>query len=635
MNSMRRTLILTFALVVSMVPLVGASASSDGPPADITLIHDIQGSGDVSPIVGERVTIEGIVVADEETFDSLAGFFVQEEDEDVDADPMTSEGIFVFNFSSDTVDIGDLVRVTGDVQERFENTQLSNFAVVEVLAKGQDLPTPASITFPLGSVSDLEWYEGMVVEFTQSLAITEFFNFDRFGEIVVGLPTPGTNRQMNPTSVYAPGTTEAAALATFNSLSRISIDDGISSQNPERIVHPIFRDGFTQDNSFRGGDIVEGLQGAIYHTFGEHKLYPNDYSDYEATEREDPPDVDGDIEVGTLNALNFFVTIDANGNKCGPTLSSGCRGADNPDEFQRQRAKLLSALEELDADIVGLVEVENSLGVEPLADIVAGLNELEGEDTYAYIDAGLTGGDVIKNGIIYKPEEVTPVGDIAILDTPDFIDPNNTGSDRNRAALAVSFVENDSGEEFSIVVNHLKSKGSRCGSGDDHPEAGSCNLTRTLAAGALLDWLDTNPTGSDDPDWLIIGDLNSYDKEAPVDVLRAGGYSDLIAEYEGEFAYSFVFSGIWGYLDYAMSSATMTDQVTEAAMWHLNADEPDIFDYDTTFKSDTAIALYEPDEFRSSDHDAVLVGLDLDSDDDDDKDDDDKDDDDDDKDDDH
>ena len=86
-----------------------------------------------------------------------------------------------------------------------------------------------------------------------------------------------------------------------------------------------------------------------------------------------------------------------------------------------------------------------------------------------------------------------------------------------------------------MVVNHLKSKGSGCGAGDDDTTTGqgNCNGTRTLAAQALADWLATDPTGSGDPDVLIIGDLNSYAKEDPIVALQNAGYTNLVAAFGG------------------------------------------------------------------------------------------------------
>ena len=260
------------------------------------------------------------------------------------------------------------------------------------------------------------------------------------------------------------------------------------------------------------------------------------------------------------------------------------------------------------ADVVGLIEIENNEAA--IEDLVDGLNAAEGAETYAFVDTGVIGTDQIKVAFIYKPARVTPVGDYAILDSsvdPRFIDT------LNRPALAQTFRSNESGGVFTAVVNHLKSKGSDCnavGDPDTGDGSGNCNLTRTAAAEALVDWLETDPTGSGDDDFLIIGDLNSYDKEDPIDALRAGGYVDLINKYQGEFAYSFVFDGQLGYLDHALAGDGLVDEVTGATEWHINADEPNILDYDMTFKEPAQDALFEPNEFRSADHDAVLVGLD-------------------------
>jgi predicted extracellular nuclease len=136
-------------------------------------------------------------------------------------------------------------------------------------------------------------------------------------------------------------------------------------------------------------------------------------------------------------------------------------------------------------------------------------------------------------------------------------------------------------------------------------------VTRTSAAEAIAARLEPNTTGSGDPDFLIIDDLNSYDKEHPIDALISGGYADLISNNLGEFEYSYVFSGQLGYLDHAFANANLFDQVTGVTVWHINADEPDLIDYDTSFKQPVQDALYASDAYRSSDHDPVLIGLEL------------------------
>ena len=206
--------------------------------------------------------------------------------------------------------------------------------------------------------------------------------------------------------------------------------------------------------------------------------------------------------------------------------------------------------------------------------------------TYAFIDPGVPviGTDEIAVGLIYKTTTVTPQGSSAILDSsvdPRFIDT------KNRPALAQTFMDNSTGGIFTVAVNHLKSKGSDCNDVDD-PDlgdgAGNCNLTRKAAAEALVDWLATDPTGSDDTDFLIIGDLNSYDKEDPIDAIIAGWVHRLVFQFQGEDAYSYVFDGQTGYLDHALASTDLAGEITGVTDWHINSDEADLIDYDTTFK---------------------------------------------------
>jgi predicted extracellular nuclease len=264
----------------------------------------------------------------------------------------------------------------------------------------------------------------------------------------------------------------------------------------------------------------------------------------------------------------------------------------------------------MEADIVGLLEIENNVNDDAVQDLVAGLNSATAPGTYASVATGAIGGDAIKVALLYRPASVSLVGSHAILDSsvdPRFIDT------KNRPTLAQTFIDNATGGVFTVAVNHLKSKGSDCNDVSDPDTgdgSGNCNLTRTTAAEALVDWLADDPTGSSDTDFLIIGDLNSYDKEDPIDALLAGGYTDLVHTFRGEDAYSYVFDGQTGYLDYALASADVLGEVTGTTEWHINADEPDLIDYDTTFKGPNQDAIYAPDAYRSSDHDPVVVGLD-------------------------
>ncbi len=600
----------------------------------ITLIHDVQGPGLVSPIVGATVVVEGIVVGDFQNGAAgangdLNGFHVQEEDADADTDPLTSEGIFVFDGSSSSspavdVAIGDLVRVEGLVSEFNGLTEITSFTGVTVLSSENNppppLPTPAAPSLPVTSVDDFERYEGMSVVFSQDLVISEYFNFDRFGEIVLT-----TDRRLTPTAEFEPGPAAIAAAADFL-LNRITLDDGRTSQNPDPAIHPNGAD-FDLNNLFRGGDTVAKVTGVMDYGFGLYRIQPTQGADYtNANPRTAAPDpVGGDITVASFNVLNYFTTIDDGVNDiCGPNGDQECRGADDPNELKRQRDKIVAALAAIDADVFGLIEIENNdlagVNVDAVGNLVDSLNAATAPGTYDAIDTGTIGTDAIKVAMIYKPTSVSPVGPYAILDSgvdPRFIDT------KSRPVLAQTFADNATGGVVTVAVNHLKSKGSACvdvGDPDTGDGSGNCNITRTMAAEALVDWLATDPTGSGDADFLIIGDLNSYDKEPPIDAIIAGGddtvgtsddYTDLVFQYLGEDAYSYVFDGQTGYLDHALANADLVDQVTGVTIWHINADEADLIDYDTSFKQPAQDAIYAPDAYRSSDHDPVIIGLEL------------------------
>jgi hypothetical protein len=116
-----------------------------------------------------------------------------------------------------------------------------------------------------------------------------------------------------------------------------------------------------------------------------------------------------------------------------------------------------------------------------------------------------------------------------------------------------------------------------------------------------------------------MGDLNSYAMEDTIDEIKAGAddtlgtsddFTNLILTFQGTYAYSYTFDGEAGYLDHALANASLLPQVTGAADWHINSDEPDVLDYDTSFKPAGQEALYEANAYRTSDHDPVVVGLD-------------------------
>lgn len=561
-----------------------------------TPIHAIQGSGDATPMAGQTVIIEGVVVGDFQD-EQINGLFVQEEDADADADAATSEGIFVFEGAlAVPANAGDVVRIRGQVAEFSSLTELTEVTDIVVCAQSGVASTSA-LTFPVAAVSDLERYEGMLVTVDQTLTVSENFDLGRFGSLLLS----AGGRLYQPTQVADPGA-PAQAVRDLNLRRRIILDDKSTSQNPSPIP---YKDA---DNTRRVGDTLPSLTGILSGRFGEYRIQPTETVSFIHSNPRPhaPPPTGGTLAVVSFNVLNFFTTLDGSGSICGPSGTLECRGADSAAEYERQLGKLLNALELLGADVFGLIELENNPSAS-LQALVDGLNARLGAGTYAFVDTGSIGTDAIKLGFLYKTATVQPVGPHAILDSS--VDPNFIDT-LNRPALAQTFEELASGERFTAVNVHLKSKGSACdsvGDPDTGDLQGNCNGTRTLAAEAIADWLDTDPTGSGDQDFLVIGDFNAYAKEDPIVALSDEDYEPLVETMIGADASSYVFFGESGYLDHAFSSPSMSAQVAGVVEWHHNGDEPVVLDYNLEFKTEDPFDAADP--FRASDHDSLVVGL--------------------------
>lgn len=605
----------------------------------VTKIHDVQGGGNASPLVGQTVTIEGVVVGDfEGPPPTLRGFYVQEQDGEQDGDPLTSEAIFVFNGSSDDVSLGDVVTVAGTVQEFQGQTQIGEVSSITV--GGTDSVTPTEVKMPFPEAEDgvpyLERFEGMLVTFPETLYVTEYFQLGRFGQVVVS----SGGRLYQPTNLVRPGP-EAEALQDANDLNRIIVDDALNNQNPDPIRIARGGEPLSAENTLRGGDTVTGLTGVLTYTWAGNSASGNAYRvrPVDDTQESVPnfaaanprptsaPEVGGSVRVAGMNMLNFFNTFDGlpdNVDNCTAGVGGGpvdCRGANTEDEFNRQWPKTVAAITATEADVIGMIEIEND-GYGPdsaIQFLVDKLNAATENGTYAFIDvdaatgeANALGTDAIKVGLIYKPGVVTPIGQTAALNSAQFVF-GGDNEPRNRPSLAQAFMENATGARFIVDVNHLKSKGSACGTPDAGDGQGNCNAVRVNAANILADWLASDPTGQGDADVLIIGDLNSYAEEDPIIALEEAGYTNLVERDQGEDAYSYVFDGQAGYLDHALANESLQGQVTDTALWHINADEPSVLDYNTDFKSAAQIGyLYDDSPYRSSDHDPVLVGATLD-----------------------
>lgn len=619
-----------------------------------TPIGLIQGAGSNAALTGTQ-TIQGVVVGDYEypgtgaTGDYLRGFYIQNRPAEADGDPATSDALFVFNGNANSVGLGQVVQVTGTVAEFQGQTQLSGTLTVEDCGlAGAVAPTDVNLPIPTaaGGVDYLERYEGMLVRMPQTLYVTEHFQLGRFGQAVLS----ATDRLAQPTNVAAPGAA-ALALQASNDLNRIIVDDELQNQNPDPIRFARGGNPLSAANTLRGGDTVTGLAGVLTYTWAGNAASGNAYrlrpvnalgatapNFQPANPRPTiPAQLNGSLKVASANLLNFFNTFDGlpdTVDNCRFGVggaAADCRGADTQAEFDRQWPKTVANLVGTGAAVLLVNEIEND-GYGPdsaIQFLVDRLNAATAPGTYAFVNADLASGqvnalgtDAIKVGMIYQPAKVTPVGVTAPLNTGAFgIFQTGAGAiGRSRPALAQAFEENASGARFVAVANHLKSKGSSCadnispvGPDPDRLDGqGNCNLTRKAAAEELVGWLLTDPTGSNDPDILIAGDLNAYAKEDPVTVIRNAGYVNLIDSRIGAKGYSYVFDGQWGYLDHALASQSLSLQVADVLEWHINADEPSVLDYNTDFKTaNLQSSLYSADAFRTSDHDPIVVGLNL------------------------
>lgn len=599
---------------IRLAPLAAAlifalpAATLHAQSVTLTPIYAIQGSGATSPLVGQTVTTEGVV-----TRVNNNGFFMQ--DPVGDGDPATSDGIFVFTSTAPSVSAGQRVRLTGRVNEFNTGaagnaltaanpvTQLGTISGLTVLSSGNSI-TPVTIPFPEAVEGDLERYEGMLVHIPGPLVASQNFFQGRFGQVTLA----HGSRLIKPTNLHRPGSPEAAALVDANARARIILDDGTTQQNPNPIPY------IGADDTLRAGDTLpDGLTGVIDYGLAtasnlglaDYRIHPvGDVTFVRSNPRTPlPPEVGGNVRVASFNVLNYFTTINQAGAQCFPRMvRDDCRGANSALEFGRQQAKIVEALVRMNADAVGLIEMENN-GETAVNNLVAALNARMGAGTYASVGlpVGGTGGDAIRMAMIYKPAVLTPVGQ-AVSDT----DPVH-----NRPPLAQTFAAKN-GERFTLVVNHFKSKSS-CPASATDPNAdqgdlqGCWNPLRVAQAQALKNFVSAleAETGAGT---VVMGDLNAYGREDPIQSFLDAGYADLVSTFLGGSAYTFVFDGEAGYLDHALASPSLVQNVTAATTWAINADEPSVIDYNTEFKPQD---LYQPHAYRSSDHDPVIVGLHL------------------------
>ncbi|HEY9065470.1 MAG TPA: ExeM/NucH family extracellular endonuclease [Burkholderiaceae bacterium] len=608
----------------TLAPCNGSGGGGGSSPL-AAAIYTIQGNGATSPLVGQTVVTSGVV-----TKLLNNGFFIQ--DLVGDGDPATSDGIFVFTSSAPpaAAAVGNLVQVTGSVAEFSSGvgtaatplTEISSVTSVSLLGSGYSI-TPTTITLPLAAGDSLERFEGMLVRIAGTLTVQQNYFQARYGQLTIG----AGGRHETPTNRYRPGSSQAIALADEQSRGRLLLDDGSSLQN----VNPT---SYAYANGVpRAGDLVSNLVGVIDFGLatsttsgaGLYRLQPTEAPVFAIANPRPalPAAVGGNVTLGSMNVLNFFTTFTngetaggQTGQGCslgGAVSASNCRGANSLAEFVRQRDKIVRALAGLNADAVGLMEMQNNGNV-AVQNLVDALNAQVGAGTYATVALPVagTGDDAIRVAMIYKPAKLTPVSAPV----------SDAAAINNRPPLAQTFAAAN-GEKFTLIVNHLKSKSSCPAAGDadaagntDAGDGQGCwNALRVQQAQRLRTFVAQLQSASGSNDVLLVGDFNAYAQEDPIYDLTSSGYVDESGRFE-TFGYSYVFDGTAGRLDHAITTSTLSAKVMGLVHWHIDADESLAQDYNLEFKQ-PACASCAPDPydgtlpFRASDHDPVLVGLTL------------------------
>ena len=426
------------------------------------------------------------------------------------------------------------------------------------------------LTWP-DDFKDASQYDGKLIELNQTLYVTDISNWNKYGEI-----TLSSKRLMSPTEVALPGSNEYKNIVAENESDRLILSDGSNKQYPNP------RPWTGNKEYIRTGAYTNKLVGKFTIEKYGYTITPTEIPIFEGNER--PTEVarlgDYDVKVCGFN-LQIYITTEWDGDY----------GPASKEESDKQHAKIVKALAAIDADVFGLVEVQQ--GQVALEKLANALNALDPSAQYTYINDGTqVYGTYTKAGYLYKASKIKPLRQLQS---------NNTGVKHRKKAQGFEVLA--TGEKFVYMINHFKAKSGK-GSGDNadtEDGQGAYNGDRVREATAVVTFAKSCATYFDDEDVLIMGDLNAYSMEDPIRIFTDEGYTNLIKKFEGIESYSYSYQGTVGCLDHALANEEMNRQVTGCKVFHINADEAAVFGYDGY--------SYQNNMYRSSDHDPVVVGL--------------------------
>lgn len=625
-------------------------------------IAEVQGTGSTSPLVGENVILKGVVTAAYPT-GGFHGFYLQTQGTGPEPSASgASDGIFVFQavtstpLDADAV-VGNYVEVTGKVSEFSGLTEVTA-AAADIVDAGEDFSPVQALTVPWPPTdAGRESLEGMLFQPTGDYTVTNTFATNQFGE--VGLAV-GDHPLLQSTEVAAPRSPEAAAVVADNAKRAVTLDDGASSNFTASSFSPAVC-GVRPIPCVLNGDLTPAYvsntkpvrvgEAATFSApvvvdfrFSLWRFQPTAQvvgpdnatspASFGNTRTAAPDDGDinqlgtADLKVASFNVLNYFTDLGDQDPDClayydrddnGVTVRDGCdrRGAWDAGDLARQTEKEVSAITALDADVVGLMEIENSARFghprdAALAALVAALNAKAGAGTWAFVPSSTDlpsadDQDFITSAIIYQPAKVMRVDRSRALG--DQSGPTQAFGNA-REPIAQTFKrKNGKADKFLFVVNHFKSKGSAGpfpGDEDTGDGQGASVTSRILQAQALRDWVPGVAAEYGAKAIVMAGDYNSYTMEDPLDVLYQAGYTDVGSRFDPS-SYSYSFSGLSGSLDHILVNDYALRMSTGADHWNINSGESVALEYSRY--NYHATDFHRSGPYRSSDHDPVVLGL--------------------------
>jgi len=516
----------TFTLnLTAITGAVPASLSATGTILNDDIatlkIHEIQGAGMGSPYAGVRVQTIGNIV----TARGPAGFFMQTRDSEVDADPLTSEGIYVYTATTPSVQVGDEVTLTANVVEYFGLTELNGVSGLSITSTGNALP--AAIVFDADTPSqdpanlscgttNFECFESMLVQVDDGIVArsNQYFGTDNYAQIFA--TATGTRSIRTPGTLYplVPGPDNAAAGAFLG--------------NPHVFEVDLDALGAVPANTAVTGGSRFSATGVIHYGFGDYELLPTSFTLTEANvlpRAVRAGQLGDELRIGAFNVLRLCDAVAGN-----TTVVCGDGGEPDAAALALKLARLsdyIGNVLEL-PDVLGMVEVENLAVLQLLANRIATDHMV----TYtAYLEEGSDVGG-IDVGYLVRGDRVSNVAITQLDRTETWIDPRDgqvrTLHDRPALLLEATFAN----QSFATIVVHPKSR-----SCVDAPTGGSCDqdevnrnrAKRFTQARSMALRIQEQQIVHPQRPLLVIGDFNDYvDSDGFVHItgLLQGTYDD-------------------------------------------------------------------------------------------------------------